>query len=198
MASSAIRRRRPVSSMNRSIPNGRIAGSTTPSSTSRAIASAVTGVKQYAVAVMAGGVDQPVERRGAEDRRVIAAARPMPDPHLLDRQLLDRRHRPPGRFEQRQQAAGGERRVEALLLDRRADQQAAVKARHQIGARRPDHMADQRRGRIHAQGQHLALDRPHRRPQLRRKPGDRRATRRRRPARPRRPQLSCRRPAPRR
>ena len=51
--------------------------------------------KQYAIAMVAGGVDEPIDRRRTEDRRVVAAARPVPGPHLLDRQLLDRRQRPP-------------------------------------------------------------------------------------------------------
>ena len=105
--------------------------------------------QQDAVAVMAGGVDEPLRRSGPEDRRVVAAARAMPDPHLVDRQFLDRRDRAPGRFQQRQQAAGGERRVERLLLDGGAEDQAAVEARHHVDAGRPDHVADERRRRIH-------------------------------------------------
>ena len=121
---------------------------------------------------MAGRVDQPVERACAEDRRIVAAARPMTDPHFVDRQFLDGRYDPPGRFEQREHAARGERRVVAFFLHRRADDEAAIQARHQIGARRPDHMAEQRRRRVHAQRQHLSLDRPHRRAQLGREPFD--------------------------
>ena len=53
--------------------------------------------------------------------------------------------------------------VEAALLDGAADDQPAVVARHQIAARQPHDMAQQRRRRVHLQRQHLALDRPHRR-----------------------------------
>ncbi len=96
--------------------------------------------EQNSVAMVAGGVDEPCERSRAEDRRIVAAAGTMADPHFIDRQFLDRRHRPPGRFQQRQQAARGQRGVEAFFLDRRAHDQAAIPARHQIDARRPDHV----------------------------------------------------------
>ena len=65
--------------------------------------------QQNSVAMMAGRIDQPLERPAAEDRRVVAAAGPMADPHLVDRQFLDGGHGPPGRFEQRQHAARGQR-----------------------------------------------------------------------------------------
>src|SRR5262249_17010619 len=38
--------------------------------------------EQNSVAMMTGGVDEPVDRPGAEDRRIVAAAWPMPGPHL--------------------------------------------------------------------------------------------------------------------
>ena len=168
------------------MPNGRIAGSTTPSSTRRAIGVGRNRRQQDAIAVMAGGIDQSLDRARAEDRCVVAAAGTMADPHFLDRQFLDRRHRPPGGIEQREKAAGGHRGVEAFLLDGGADDQPAIAARHQIDARRPQHMVDQRRRRVHAQRQHLSLDRTHRRTQFRRATRRCCATRRRRPARPRR------------
>src|SRR5262245_35788212 len=52
--------------------------------------------EQNSVAMMTGCIDEPVDRPGAEDRRIVAAARSMADPHLIDWQLLDRGHRPPG------------------------------------------------------------------------------------------------------
>ena len=121
---------------------------------------------------MSGGIDEAIDRSGAEDRRIVAAARSMSDPHLIDRQFLDRGHRPPGRFEQGQHAAGGERHIVSFFFDGRPHEQAAVRARHQIGARRPDHVGQERRGRIHAKRQHLAFDRAHRRPQFGCKPVD--------------------------
>src|SRR3954470_4156153 len=51
--------------------------------------------QQDAIAVVAGCVDQPVDRPGPEDRRVVTAARAMADPHLLDRQLFHGGHYPP-------------------------------------------------------------------------------------------------------
>ena len=62
--------------------------------------------------------------------------------------------------------------VEAALLDGRADDEPAVAPRHQIGARRPQHVAQQRRLRIHPQRQHLPFDRPYRRTPVRGQPGD--------------------------
>src|SRR5215831_7272659 len=106
--------------------------------------------QQNSVAVVTGGVDEPVDRPGAEDRRVVATARSMADPHLIDRQFLDRRHRPPGGFEQGEHAARGQRRVVSLFLDRRAHQQATIAARDQIGRRRPNHVAQERGSRVHA------------------------------------------------
>src|SRR5262249_2355930 len=76
--------------------------------------------EQNSVAMMTGGVDESVDRPGAEDRRIVAAARPMADPHLIDRQFLDRGHRPPSRFEQGEHAARGQRGVRSLFLSTRA------------------------------------------------------------------------------
>src|SRR5208283_5427640 len=113
--------------------------------------------QQDAVAMVAGGIEQTFQRTASEDRRIVAAARPVTDAHFLDRQFLDRRHRAPGGLEQREHAAGGDRLVKALLLDGGADDQPAVAPRHHISARRPDHVGDERCRRIHAQRQHLAL-----------------------------------------
>src|SRR6476659_4749800 len=70
--------------------------------------------EQNSVAMMSGGIDEAVDQSGPEDRRIVAAPRSMADPHLIDRQLFDRGHHPPGRFEQGQDAAGGERRIVSL------------------------------------------------------------------------------------
>ncbi len=119
--------------------------------------------QQNAVAMMAGGDDQPVDAARSQHRRIVARARPEPDPHLGDRQFLDRRDRAPGALDQREHPARGEALIEPALFDRGADDQPAVTARHQIAARQPHHMAQQRRRRVHLQGQHLPLDRAHRR-----------------------------------
>src|SRR6266540_6878792 len=76
------------------------------------------GRQQNSVAMVSGGINEPVDRPCAEDRWVVAAAGPMTDPHLIDRQVLDRGHRPPGRFQQAQHAARSERGVVAFFLDR--------------------------------------------------------------------------------
>src|SRR5262249_7505297 len=89
--------------------------------------------EQNSVAMMTGSVEESVDRPGAENRRIVAAARSMADPHLIDRQFLDRGHCPPGGFEQGEHAARGQRGVVSFFLDRRAHQQAAIAARHQIG-----------------------------------------------------------------
>src|SRR6266481_1045296 len=39
--------------------------------------------QQNSVAMVTGGVDEPVDRPGAEDRCVVATARSMADPHLI-------------------------------------------------------------------------------------------------------------------
>src|SRR5829696_6918138 len=121
---------------------------------------------------MSGSIDQPLDRTRAEDRRIIAAAWPMTDPHIVDRQFLDRGHRPPRSLQQSEQAACSECGIKALLLDGGADNQPSIAARHQVNARRPEHMIDQRRSRIHAQRQHLSLDRTDWWSQLRRQSGD--------------------------
>src|SRR5262245_33096569 len=128
--------------------------------------------EQDAVAMVAGGIDQSWHRSRPEDGRIVAAAGPVADPHVLDRQFLDGGNGPPGCFQKRQQTARRQCRVERLLFDGGADDEASVPPRHEVDAGRPDHVADERRGRIHAQGQHLALDRPYRRPQLSRNPTD--------------------------
>src|SRR5262249_59873380 len=45
--------------------------------------------EQDAVTMVAGGIDQSRHRPGAEDRRIVAAAGTVADPHVLDRQFLD-------------------------------------------------------------------------------------------------------------
>ena len=188
LRSPSIRRRPLAATPNRSMPNGRIAGSTAPSSTSSRDRVGGDRREQNAVAMMAGGVDQAVDRPGP---RIGASSRlpgrcPTHISSIGSSSTAGTARQAASSSVSRPPAVSDA--VESLLLDGRADQQAAVEARHQIGARRPDHMVEERRGRIHAQRQHLAFDRPHRRPQLGRKPRDRCATRRRRPARPRRPQ----------
>ena len=96
--------------------------------------------QQNSIAVVTGGIDEALQRASAEDRRIIPAARSMADPHFLDREFLDGRHRPPSRFQQGEHAARGQRHIVAFFFDGRAHEQAAIPARHQIGARRPDHM----------------------------------------------------------
>jgi hypothetical protein len=63
---------------------------------------------------MPGGVDQSGPGTGAKDRRVVAAAGAVTDPHFRDRQFLHRRHRVPRRFEQHQHATGSETRRQSL------------------------------------------------------------------------------------
>ncbi len=113
--------------------------------------------------MMSGRHYQPVDPARAEDRRVVARTGTEAHPGFGDRKLLDRRHRTPGAFDQREQAACRDRIVEAALLDGGADHEPPVEPRHQIfAARQPHHVAQQWRFRVHAQGQHLPLDRAHR------------------------------------
>ena len=97
--------------------------------------------QQDAVAVMAGGVDQTVERPGPS----IGASSRLPGRKPTHISSIGSssiagtaRH---ARLEQRQHAAGGERVVKAALLDGGADDEPAVAPRHEIGAGRPDDMA---------------------------------------------------------
>jgi hypothetical protein len=63
---------------------GRIDGSATPSRTSRGDGVGGDRRKQNSVAVVTGGIDEPIQWPGAENRRVVPAARSMADPHFLD------------------------------------------------------------------------------------------------------------------
>src|ERR1700691_104267 len=128
--------------------------------------------QQDAVAIMPGRVDQALQRPAAEDWRIIAAAGTMPDPGFLYRQFLDRRHCAPRRFQQRQHAAGRYCVVKGFFLDGAADNKPPVPARHEISSRRPEYVIEKRRGGVHAQRQHLALDRTHRRTPVGRQPAD--------------------------
>src|SRR4029453_7109923 len=76
--------------------------------------------QQNAVAMVSGGIDEPVDGPGTEDRCVVAAPGPRPAPHLIDGRVLDRGHPPPGCFQQAQHAARRERGVIAFFLNRGA------------------------------------------------------------------------------
>src|SRR5580704_7457213 len=117
-------------------------------------------------------INQALQRPAAEDWRIVAATGTMPDPGFLYRQFLDCRHGAPRRFQQGQHAAGRYRFVEAFFLDRAADNESAVAARHEISSRRPEYVIEKRRGGVHVQRQHLALDRTHRRTPVGRQPAD--------------------------
>ena len=89
------------------------------------------------VTMMTRGIDQTLQRTSPEDRRIIAAPWPMPDPSFQQWQILDRRHKPPCRLDERQHSAGRERGVESLLLHGRAQHQSAVKTRNQVDVGSP-------------------------------------------------------------
>ena len=117
-------------------------------------------------------IEQAVERAWPEDRGIIAAAWAMTDPNLLDRQFLDSRQGAPRGLQQGHHAAGGDRVIKTFLLNSSANDQAAVAPRHEISSRRPKHVIEQRSPCIHAQRQHLAFDRPHRRTTIGRQTAD--------------------------
>ena len=88
--------------------------------------------QQDPVAVVAGGEDQAVERAGADQRQVVRRSRAQRRHRLDQLHLGDLGQQPVGLAQQLVDAARGDRGVEAALLDRRADDQAAVRARHHV------------------------------------------------------------------
>src|SRR5947207_3374426 len=93
--------------------------------------------QQDPVAVMARRDHEPVEAARAKHRRVVTRARPETDPGLGDRQFLDRRDRAPSAFDESEETARGQARVEAALLDGAADDEASVAPWHEIPVRQP-------------------------------------------------------------
>ena len=89
------------------------------------------------VTMMTRGIDQTLQRTSSEDRSIIAAPWPMSDPRFQQRQVLDRRHKPPCRLDQRQHPASRERGVESFLLYGRAEDQSAVTTRDQVDVGSP-------------------------------------------------------------
>ena len=85
-------------------------------------------------------------------------------------QLGDLGEGPVGLAEQLVGSAGRHADVEPALLDRRPYGQPPVHSRDQVHPLRGDDALARRRVRAPAQGQHLALDRAHRRPRLRWQP----------------------------
>ena len=140
---------------------------------------------QDAVAVVAGGQQQagchsrPIPgAEPADDRAVVRRARPQSGARLGQDQLARHREHAHGVAQQVVHGARGHRPVRAAFFLGRAHDYLAVGARHQvdIGAahRGPDRVADDGRHPVRVpQPQQLALDRPDRRPHLRRQPGDR-------------------------
>ncbi len=83
---------------------------------------------------MAGGQEQAVDRAGADQRQVVGGAGAQAGDRVDQLHLGDVGQQAVGLAQQLVDAAGGDRGVEALLLDRGADDQAAVGARHQVDA----------------------------------------------------------------
>ncbi len=112
---------------------------------------------------MPGGIDEPFHLRArSEDGGIVAAAGPEAHPLLQDGQFLDARNGPPGMGEEGELAAGREVGVEPFLLGGGAEDEAAIPARHHVGAGRPQNVGEEGMGRVHLQRQHLALHGPHR------------------------------------
>src|SRR3546814_15821424 len=82
---------------------------------------------------MAGRHDQPFNGCGTEDRCIVATGRTVPHPHLVDRQLLDSGQHLPRIAQQVEDAAAGEIGIEALLLDRCADQESYSSDERRVG-----------------------------------------------------------------
>ncbi len=112
---------------------------------------------------MAGRPEQAVDAAGADQRQVVGRPRPQPGGRLDQLHLGDLGQQAVGLAQQLVDAARRHRRVEALLLDRRADDQAAVGAGHQVDALGGDDPPAGRRPVAGAQLEDLALDRAHRR-----------------------------------
>ena len=113
---------------------------------------------------MVSGCDnKPIETARTEHRCIVSRTWTKTHPGLRDRQLLNPRDSAPCTFEQRKQAPGRQRIIEAALLNCLADDEPPVLTRHQIPARQPNDVAQQRCGGIHTQSEHLPLYRPNRR-----------------------------------
>ena len=119
--------------------------------------------EQDPVAVMAGRPVQAGELlRRAEHRRVVGRRRAQPRGHLLDDQLVHAGHDLARVAQQLVEAAGGDRRVEAALLHRRAEHVAPVAARDEVAALEAHDALEQAGTGGIAQAQDLALDRAQR------------------------------------
>ncbi len=119
--------------------------------------------QQDAVAVVAGRQQQALDRACADHRQVVGSAGAQAGHRLDQLHLGDLGEQAVGLAQQLVDAAGGDRGVEALLLDGGADDQAAVGARHQVDALGGDDPLAGRGAVAAAQLEDLALDRAHRR-----------------------------------
>ena len=80
-----------------------------------------------------------------DDRPVVGRAGPQARTRLDQLELGDPGQRLVGAPQELEHAAGGDRHVEALLLDGRADHQPAVRARHRVDLGRADHARGRQR-----------------------------------------------------
>ena len=83
---------------------------------------------------MAGGEDEALDRAAADERQVVRGARPQACDRPGQLHLGDVGKDAVGLAQQLVDAAGGDRGVEAALFLGRADDQATILARHQVGA----------------------------------------------------------------
>ena len=138
-------------------------GSPPPASRS-ATASPVSGASSTPLRQWPVAQTRPSSSPGPDDRGVVGSARPQPRARLHQLELGDLREDLPGGLQQAVDAVGGDGRVEALLLHRRAQHHAPVAARHEVAARRAHDPLDRLgHAAAHAQLEDLPLDRAHRR-----------------------------------
>lgn len=81
-----------------------------------------------------------------DNRRVIEGCRPESDPLFENRQLVDARECLPCRSEQLEQRTDPHFVLEPPFFGTRADDQRAVRFRHQVDLRCPDYVTQKRAG----------------------------------------------------
>ncbi len=113
------------------------AATSAPASIS-ATCSAASGASRTPLRKWPVASTRPSIAPAADQRQVVGRPGAQPGGRLDQLQLGDLGQQPVGLAQQLVHPAGGDRRVEAALLDRRPDDQPAVGARHQIDALRSD------------------------------------------------------------
>src|SRR5256884_34233 len=116
---------------------------------------------QDPIAVVARRPDEPSQRPGAEEGKVVGRSRSQPNAQLFDLELARAGDELEGVAQQLIRAARCGGVVEAALLNRSAEHVAAVRARHQVALGEAHRARKQPRPPGGAQAKRLPLDGPH-------------------------------------